>query len=319
MSVSVLIACHNEEKYIEQALASVLAQSAREAIVEIIVVDDGSTDRTGEILDAMATRETLIAVHHIANSGPSEARNHAIVRARGELIALLDGDDYWVPDKLERQLPTLAVDPRVGLVYSDFVDFTADDASDAQVVNVRRYGPNNARTLAEYFVHDAPVMPSTSIIRKAVFDDIGLFDPRYRAGQDDTELCLRIASRWRFAHVPGGLAFKRRHGSNITRRLETLLPDAVAQTQLFVERFPALAPLAGKRMARRYARAGNDCIVNAERAKGLRYLVKAWRRDPLFARVYAYLLLAMLPGSGGRAQAKRLYHWCLWQSRRLVG
>lgn len=307
MSVSVVMTCHNEGRYIAQAVRSVLGQTAFDKIAEIIIVDDGSTDGSAGILDAMATAEPQLKVLHIANSGLPAARNFGIARASGEFIALLDGDDYWVPEKLERQMPAFAAGARVGLVYSDFMDFTKDDASDAQLITVRAYHADSERTLAEYFVHDAPILPSSAIIRRAVFEDVGLFDVNLRLGED-TEMFLRIAERWRFQHVPGGLTYKRRHGANLTSRLEALLPVGEETTRRFAKRNPQLAPIADKRRARRYARTGNDCIVQGERAKGLRYLAKALRCDPLFWRTYIYLLLSIFPGQSLRRRAKRYYH-----------
>ena len=316
MSLSVIVLCFNQKEYIVDAIQSVARQNAFDEIAEIIVVDDGSTDGSAEVVDGLTNDIPRFKVFHIENCGISSARNFGIGKARGALIAFLDGDDYWVPEKLERQLPAIKSDEKVGLVYSDFMDFTQDDASDARLVTVRRFLPSNDKTLEQYFVHDAPIIPSTVIVRKVAFDEVGLFDPSFVTGED-TEMHLRVAERWKFAHVQGGLTYKRRHGDNATSRLEELLPFIKRQTDRCIERNPELAALAGKRMARRYARIGNDCVVHGERRKGHSYLIKAMRLDPLFFRTYAYLFLSILQLAFIRRFVGISFHFLVSQWRRI--
>ena len=92
--------------------------------------------------------------------------------------------------------------------------------------------PKSAHQLRDYFVHDGPIMPSTLVVRRSVFDDVGLFDESLRIGED-TEFCLRVAEKWRFCHVPGAFTFKRRHPGQISARLDALLPNAARVTQEF--------------------------------------------------------------------------------------
>ena len=105
--------------------------------------------------------------------GPSAARNRGVREAKGQFIAFLDGDDFWTPEKLERQLPAFARSEKTGLVYGDFVEFSRDDATDGRIVTVRRFDPEKPYHLRDYFVHDGPVMPSTLVIRRSVFHDVG--------------------------------------------------------------------------------------------------------------------------------------------------
>jgi glycosyltransferase involved in cell wall biosynthesis len=294
MNVSVVVTCHNEADYIEQAVRSVAAQTAAARIAETVIVDDGSTDSSPQVLRKLARELERVRIIRANGIGLPAARNLAIRSADTPLFAFLDGDDYWVEDKLERQLDAFTQHPRIGLVYSDYVDFTCDDASDAQLVNVRRFHEHTSHTLSEYFVHDGPIVPSTTIIAKAVFDDVGLFDEQMRPGED-TEMFLRIAERWRFQHVPGGLAFKRRHDRNLTRHLASLLPINLQITDQFVERNPQLKSMVKQRLSRRFARVGHDCAQHGEVGMALGYLGRALRHAPLFWRTYAYLALMLLP------------------------
>jgi len=316
VNVSVIVTCHNEEAFIGQTVRSICKQTAGARVAEIIVIDDNSTDGSRQVLEQLAREEPRLRLVSTSGIGASAARNLGIRTSSAPLIAFLDGDDYWRPDKLERQLEAF-IDDRVGLVYSDFVDFTRTDLSDSQLVNVRRFHRDTPETLAEYFVHDAPIIPSTAIIARAVFSDVGFFDESLFPGED-TEMCLRIAERWQFQHVPGGLTFKRRHAHNSTRHLETLLPINVALTQRFVARNPGLERFIGQRLSRRYARVGHDCAQHGQSRLAFSYLRRALGHAPFFWRSYAYLALLILPWRARTATlrvGKRLFHGSLYWLR----
>ncbi|WP_292104120.1 glycosyltransferase family 2 protein [Mesorhizobium sp.] len=303
MSVSVILTCHNEELFIVQAVESVINQTASEAIKEIIIVNDGSTDGSTEVIAALVDREPRIHVLTTAGIGPSSARNLAIRHATGDFVAFLDGDDFWAEDKLERQLTAFDKGCKAALVYGDLVDFSAPDLSDAVPVAVGRYRADQCDTLPTYFLSDGPIVPSSIVMRRETIEDIGLFNETLRVGED-TEFCMRVAERWTFQHVAGALVYKRRHGSNTTRRLEALLPIAEHLTREWAIRRPELAHLARRRNARLYAKAGNDCVARGEKKRGAGLLLRAIRHDPLSWRVYVYIFLCALP-KGLEPQARR--------------
>jgi glycosyltransferase involved in cell wall biosynthesis len=294
MSVSVVITCHNDERTIEQAVRSVTAQTAFDRVVEIIVVNDGSEDGSQTLLQQMAANTPKLRVIEMANAGAAAARNAGLHKVQGDFIAILDGDDYWAPEKLASQLPGFSRGNNIGLVYGDFVDFSRDDAGDGHIITVRRFDPASAHQLRDYFLHDGPIMPSTFIIRRAVIEDVGLLDESLRIGED-TEFCLRVAEKWRFCHVPGAFTFKRRHSGQLSMRLDSFLPNAVLVTQRFASRHPELGCLAGRRMARVHAKVSADCAMKGERRKALRHDLTAIRLAPLYWRAWANLLLLLGP------------------------
>jgi glycosyltransferase involved in cell wall biosynthesis len=296
MTVSVVITCHNEERTIERAVRSVEAQTAFENVLEIIVVDDGSQDASGLVLQRLAGEIKKLRTIETPGLGLPAARNRALRKARGELIAILDGDDFWASEKLERQLPAFARSERIGLVYGDFVDFSRDDATDGRVITVRRFHPGSSSHFRDYFVHDGPIMPSTVIVRRSVFGDVGLFDESLRIGED-TEFHLRVAERWRFCHVPGAFTFKRRHAGQLSTRLDALLPTAARVTQHVAARNPELGPLVDRRMARLHAKVGTDCAMRSERRRALLHDLRAVRLAPLYWRGWANLVLLLAPAS----------------------
>src|SRR5436190_7810239 len=118
VKLSVVIPCYNVAPYVEAAVTSVLGQSMRD--IEVIVVNDGSTDNTREVLRKLEEerRDRRLLVIDRPNGGPSAARNTGIEACSAEYIGFLDGDDLWLPKKAERHLAKMDADPSIGMTYS---------------------------------------------------------------------------------------------------------------------------------------------------------------------------------------------------------
>jgi glycosyltransferase involved in cell wall biosynthesis len=310
-NVSVCIPCYNEGRYLDAAVRSVVRQTAFDRIREIIVVDDGSTDDTRQRIQRL--RNEGIALTYIAtsNAGPSAARNRALEKASGEFIAFLDGDDIWSPNKTERQLAKFD-DPDVGLVYSDYVDFKDASLDDGMLICVRRLEKKGQALVADFYLNDGPILPSAAILRRAVYELIGGFDERFRMAED-TDYWLRVAlAGYQFRHVAGGLVRKRKHQRNLTRDLEQWLGVFEEQTSTYAATHAFLAPLAKRRLSRRYARIGQSLLVNRRFSRALFYLRKALQLDPSNARGWSYILALPLYAAGsaqGVSELKRVYHF----------
>lgn len=143
--VSVIIAAYNVENYVARAVSSVLAQSL--PAFEILIVDDGSTDRTRRVVERLAASDRRIRLlHHDSNEGPAAARNHAIKAAQGDWVAVLDADDKWRPSRLEQLLAAAHAQGAVA-VADNYICF---DESTGQEV-------------AEAFLEKRPVSPITAL------------------------------------------------------------------------------------------------------------------------------------------------------------
>jgi glycosyltransferase involved in cell wall biosynthesis len=305
MSVSVVITCHDEERTIEQAVRSIEAQTTFDSVDEIVVVNDGSRDGSGTVLDRLAGEVDKLRIIETPGLGLPAARNRGLREVKGEFVGLLDGDDFWRAEKLERQLPAFGRSGNIGLVYGDFVDFSRDDAADGRWVTVRRFDPESPHHLRDYFAHDGPIMPSTVVLRRSVLEDVGFFDESLRVGED-TEFWLRVAEKWRFCHVPGAFTFKRRHSAQISTRLDVLLPNAARVTQRFATRHSELRALADRRMARLHAKVSADCAMRGEWREALLHDITAIRLAPLYWRAWANVILLLAPASVVRPFYERL-------------
>ena len=148
--VTVLIDTYNHERFIEEAIASVLEQDFPHAEMEIIVVDDGSTDRTPEIVRKFEPQLRLIRK---PNGGQASAFNAGIPEARGEIVAFLDGDDWWAKNKLSRVVDAMANDPSLGIVGHG-------------IVVVHRDGKYQAETLSKGFDFQANSLEGAHLLRR---------------------------------------------------------------------------------------------------------------------------------------------------------
>jgi len=220
-AVSILVAVHNGERFIAETVDSALAQSFED--LELVVVDDGSTDATAEILAAYAEADRRVRVHRQAHTGVSAARNRGIEACRGPLIALLDGDDVMKPDRLRTQLRFLAENPDAGLVGGqvDVVDedgrkfaeaaYPCDDA-----------GIREGLQRSNAFVHSAVT------VRTEVLRGVGGYRHLFVVAQD-LDLWLRIAERSRLANLPQKVVSYRIHSTQAsTTKIELQATMALA-------------------------------------------------------------------------------------------
>jgi glycosyltransferase involved in cell wall biosynthesis len=203
--ISVVIPTYNTASFIEDAIRSVLAQTY--APLEIIVVDDGSSDDTRK---RVAPWEGQVRYIFQTNGGPAKARNRGIAEARGELIAFLDADDQWFPDKLSKQWECLK-SSGAALVHSDVYQLYESTGQRGYLYRARERC--SGRCYEQLFWSNL-VITSTVLVTRQCLETVGVFDERFPPAED-TDLWLRIARLYPFAYVNEPLAHYRRHGSNI--------------------------------------------------------------------------------------------------------
>ncbi len=292
MSVSVVVPCHNEAKYIEQCIKSIIEQSDYNSIKGIFVIDDGSTDETPQILKNLKKKISKLNIITTEGVGLSAARNIAIKLCKSEFIALLDADDYWHKDKIKNQLKAFNYDPSIGLVYGDYYDFSKLDASDSILVPVRPFNLNDKDQLIKYFLKDAPIVPSATIYRREALFKAGFFNEKLKF-YEDSELNLRIVERWKFFHVKGGLLYKRKKQNQMTARLDKLINDVYLVSEIASSRNPKLKKFVNQRNARYLYKSALDCYTrHKEKQKALKHSISSLKLNP-FA-FYPWILIIMI-------------------------
>lgn len=202
--VSVVIPVFNGERFLREAVQSVLDQ--KYSPVEIIVVDDGSTDGTATV--ARSLPETVRYLYQ-TNQGPAAARNRGIGQAKGSLIAFADADDLWPAAKLELQLPYLISDPKIDIVLGRIQQVLLSETV---------AGPTPATEFGET---GFSVNLGSAVIRKSVFDRVGLFDETMRYSEDVDWFMRARESGAAIVTIDAVTLFYRQHDQNMTRGKST--------------------------------------------------------------------------------------------------
>jgi len=320
---SVVIPTYNRAAYLSEAIESALAQSRPP--LEVIVVDDGSTDQTAETVRRFGDR---IRYLRQANAGVAAARNTGIAAARGELVALLDSDDAWDACHLEATEAVLRASPDVALVFTNYAEWRGTERKQGTLEEkelftvFRRWGLSLRDTLSETAITDTPegalpyrqgwaapllffgnfILCSTVTARRSALQMGGGF----RAGWsycEDWELFLRIARDHRLAYVDRSTVSYRQHGSQTVGQLDGLrvrdLILSVLEANLdLVPRFPGrLRALAARRVARAYADRSLARLRNGDPSAGRRDLLASLSRSPIDHRAWLLLPFTFLPSS----------------------
>ncbi len=245
--VAVIIPAYNAESFLDETLESVRAQTAPPS--EIIVVDDGSTDRTAEV--ARRHRATVLSQ---PNVGPSAARNAAIRHTEQPWVAFLDADDVWEPDKLAVQWQAVQICPEAGAVFSDFVEFDAKGPVGAPYFSRKPHYWAVKRTeiapgvmvcdrdsLGQHALEGNFFAPSTLLVRRSLLLQIGLFDPGVW-GREDIDCILRLLTVCPMAVVERPLMRSRLHLTNLTQDHYRMAQAGIALAQRVIQnptRYPA--------------------------------------------------------------------------------
>jgi glycosyltransferase involved in cell wall biosynthesis len=198
-TVSVVIPAYNSAKYLRQAIRSVLDQTHR--VLEVVVVDDGSSDNSALLANRFGSPVQVLRREH---GGIGASRNAGFAVARGEFIALLDADDLWEPEKLERQLAMFADDPGLDIVFTGVDQFVSPELEGLAVSELQ--GPSATG-----------VMPSALLMRAAVVERVGPYREDISAGEFLDWFDRARAAGCRIDHVEGPLVRRRIHDSNTGR------------------------------------------------------------------------------------------------------
>ena len=251
--VTVVIPAFNAGRIITAALQSVFGQTYRD--YEVIVVDDGSTDDTAAQVAEWGDRLTYV---HKPNGGPASARNEALRRARGRLIAFLDADDVWLPRKLERQVAYFDKFPETGLLHSAALVSRAPTPTALQTLDkipLDEVGNPPAKVYCDLFHGRLDINTLTVMVPRDVLLECGGFDERRELHVEDWDLWLRIAARHPVGYLSFPLAVHRPGGS-----MSSAVEKTYRGQEMVIGQSAALCRMA----CERHAAAPDECIRQSE-------------------------------------------------------
>jgi glycosyltransferase involved in cell wall biosynthesis len=248
LTVSAIIPLYNGEQYLAAAISSIVEQDV--PVLEVIVIDDGSSDGSAAEADRLASHyagRLEIRVLRQENAGQSAARNAAAAVARGDLLAFLDQDDWWHPAHVRRLAAPFRGRPDIGFCYGDFDEI---DGAGNWVVRsfLAAHRIEHPRTsIIQWIANDTMVLPTATLVRASAYRAVGGFDPEL-IGYEDDELWIRLfRAGWKSHYVTRSVSVFRVHGNSSSmrssfrrsrviffRKVAAMLPDAPAMRRYYV-------------------------------------------------------------------------------------
>jgi glycosyltransferase involved in cell wall biosynthesis len=309
--ISVVIPVRNGERYIGRTLRSVLNQSYEN--IEVIVVDDGSTDSTVAVAKQVAAHDPRVSCHSGPRAGVAAARNCGIAQARGEFIAPVDADDLWHKDKLLLQRDALSkAGVRAGVAYcwSVFIDEMDNTLSGKRRRPPRLEGDVLPALLEQNFLGNA----STPLIRRSCFDAVGGYDPGLyldgTQGAEDWKLYLGLAGICEFALVPRYLVGYRKSQNSMSADFVAMQRFLDLVSQWAQKRWPLLAEKHGRRERfSTYLYLAYTAVENNSLGHAFGFLARAIRVQPaelVGLRIPIFLVRALVKILGIRGLSRKI-------------
>ena len=275
--VSIIIPAYNNAEYLGEAIQSVLGQTY--PVLEVIVVNDASPDEISEVIGQFHDPRLRYIVHE-TNQGLSAARNTGIQASEGEFIALLDGDDYFHPEKLEAHVEFHAKHPDIGVTYNARYELNHSSSTIREL-----WRPPCKVTLSDLiFIY--PFSPSDMVLRREWLFRVNMFDRHYVYVGEDFDLNCRLAlAGCKFASVDRPLNYRRYHSGRVIKDLQSTIEYTIRPLNAAVSdpRCPAeIRALRERAIAKHYLLWSAIAFTQDDTAFGQEYLTAAIRGDPSF-------------------------------------
>jgi glycosyltransferase involved in cell wall biosynthesis len=286
--VSVVIAAYNMAAYLPLAVKSVLEQVYRN--IEVIIIDDGSTDGTREAVRPYLN-DPRVRYLFQENKGQAAAKNYGIRESRGEYVAFLDGDDMWAPEKLDVQIPLFSKSEAVGVVYSRvlYIDKTGKEltVADNELFRGRVSGPLLIRNFIGF---------GTCVVKKECFDRFGGFKEHVRMGID-YDLWLRFSTQYEFDYVDCPLLYYRLWAGQMSKNCKARYLSGIETMKNFLLEFPGAVDKNTENEAWAHTYVGfGQCVQDSDRRLGsaLSLYLRALRHKPSYLPAWKAIIKAIL-------------------------
>lgn len=286
--VSTVIATYNMDAYLPLAIRSVLDQTYGH--VEVLIVDDGSTDSTGEVVKPFL-EDPRVRYLYQENKGQAAAKNHGVREARGEYVAFLDADDLWAHDKLELQLPVFLGSENVGVVYSRYIQI--DEAGKEAGISQNEFfrGRVSGPLLVFNFIGFG-----TSVVKKECFDRLGYFREDLGMGID-YDLWLRFSTQYEFDYVDRPLLYYRLWSGQMSNNCRRRYINGIEIMKSFLREFPDVVDNDKENEAWAHTYTGyGECLRNVDGRIGaaFRLYVLALSHKPAYLPAWKCMAKAIL-------------------------
>jgi len=282
--VSVIIPCYNGEKFIAEAVESVLNQTYQNW--ELIIVNDGSTDSSEKIIKEFCKKDKRVRyIKNNENKGIPATRNIGIKESNGEYIALLDQDDLWLPAKLEKQVKYFEIDKelKIGLIFSDILWMREGKISRNSRLSRKIFKNLDKLSCEEVFeiLFMNNFIPIISVlVRKQCFSTLGLFDEKLLGGADDHDFVLRLASNFNLKYIEYPLAIRRIHKDNYSR-MERFFKDEMIIIEKILKGNKKYSKLKRLKMANLYYAVGREYQIEEHFTRARESYFEAIKINPL--------------------------------------
>lgn len=275
--ISVIVPAYNAARTILETVESVLGQTFQN--FELIIIDDGSTDATAELLKEIG--DSRLKVYSYENGGVAIARNRGSALARGKFISFLDADDMWTPDKLESQLAALERMPEAGVAYS----WTSMADENGEPLYPQKPVYFEGDVYPQLLVNNFIFSGSNILARREAIESVGEFDLSLKARQD-WDCYARLAAMWPFVLVPRHQIFYRQSPMSMSSRINLVEEEILIAAEKAFQSAPAeLQYLKKQRLAGCYQHIARLCLTHTQNAEGIkragRSLKKAIRVSPM--------------------------------------
>ncbi|MFA5309348.1 MAG: glycosyltransferase [Dehalococcoidales bacterium] len=316
--VSIIMPTYNRAGFLKEAIESVLNQTCGD--YTLIIVDDGSTDNTREVVESF--NDPRIRYIYKENGGVSSARNAGIKASDGEYVAFLDSDDIWLPENLEVKIKMLDAHPEAGLICSDSLVF--EDSTGAVLGTTWgnkkfKYSANptqaSRQPLKELLFRSCFIQPPATIVRRRVFDTAGYFDEAL-ATHEDWDIFIRIVQRFPIEVIDMPLLKVRRHSTSLSESQEKMYLGSVAAILKLIHNGTVTGDglkLLKERLALEHFRYGRRALDSGKQATAKTALWAGIKLSPWHLKIYIYLIFSILGSREFQAikSCKKLINRCL--------
>lgn len=287
--VSVVIATYNLAAYVPLAIQSVLGQVYSN--IEVIVIDDGSTDDTRDAIRPYLM-DARVRYLFQENRGQAAAKNYGVHESHGEYVAFLDGDDRWAPEKLDVQIPLFSRSEAIGVVYSRvlYIDEQGKElrVADNELFRGRVSGPLLIRNFIGF---------GTSVVKKECFNRLGGFKEQVRMGID-YDLWLRFSTQYEFDYVDRPLLHYRLWGGQMSKNFRSRYLNGIEIMKNFLHEFPEAVDKITEQEAWAHTYVGfGQCVqdIDRRRCQALNLFLRALYHKPDYLPAWKAIVKTVLP------------------------